>query len=141
MTGRFLTLASISLFLTLASLSCSDENKIAAAITDQGDEIEEGTPVPFLLGQNDPNPFNGSTIIRFTLYDTLHVVLKIYTEGWEEIATLVDDDFSPTLRPQGPPGESYEVAWVPGQDAPSGDYYCTMHAKGITEIIKMKVIK
>ena len=141
MTGRFLFTAAIPVVLIFTSLSCSDEDKIAAAITDQGDELEQGTPVPFLLGQNDPNPFNGATVIGFTLYDTMHVVIHVYTEDWQEVATLVDQDYTPTIRSQGPPGANYEVLWAPGDNTASGDYYCTMHAKGITEIIRMKLMK
>jgi hypothetical protein len=42
------------------------------------------------LKQNFPNPFNPTTVIRFTIPSSAHVVLKIYDLLGREIVTLVD---------------------------------------------------
>jgi hypothetical protein len=47
-------------------------------------------PFKFELCQNIPNPFNGSTKIRFNLSQSGMVVLKIYNLLGEEIQTLVN---------------------------------------------------
>jgi PKD repeat protein len=50
----------------------------------------EGQPVSFDLLQNHPNPFNGSTLIRFDLPSVADVVLKIYNVRGQEVKTLLN---------------------------------------------------
>ena len=115
---------------TFFSLSCTDENKIAAAYQD-GKELSEGTHVPFLLHQNYPNPFNPTTIIPFELSNTMFVTIKVLTEDWQEITTLVHNKID---------GGRNEVDFD-GSGLPSGEYYYSMEAQGVTQIRKMKLEK
>lgn len=117
-------------FVAVCTSSCTDENKIAAAIQD-GNELNEGDPVPFVLGQNYPNPFNPSTTIQYSLSSQMHLRLKVYTEDWQEVTTLVDAVEGPGF---------YEVNFSP-TDIPSGEYYYTLEALGITQIRRMRLVK
>lgn len=45
------------------------------------------------LYQNFPNPFRGSTVIRFTLAHSADVVLKVFSTPGEEVATLANGEF------------------------------------------------
>ncbi|MGD8778049.1 MAG: FG-GAP-like repeat-containing protein [Ignavibacteria bacterium] len=54
----------------------------------QNDEVS--LPGNFRLYQNYPNPFNPSTTIKYTLYKSGNVTLKIYNLSGEEVETLVN---------------------------------------------------
>jgi hypothetical protein len=45
----------------------------------------------YALLQNYPNPFNASTVIRYAVPQTGHVVMKIYDGAGKEVVTLVDE--------------------------------------------------
>jgi hypothetical protein len=48
-------------------------------------------PSGFVLYQSYPNPFNPTTTIRFNLFTSQHVSLKIFNVLGQEVVTLVDD--------------------------------------------------
>ena len=62
----------------------------AGGLTAIGDEPDLQAR-PFGLTQNQPNPFNPSTQIRFSLAEAGHVSLKIYDAAGRHVRTLVDD--------------------------------------------------
>ena len=121
---------SILLLVIMTMLSCSDKDRIASAL--EGDkQLPEGSAVPFLLHQNFPNPFNSSTLIRYDLGATFHVRLRVMTEDWVEVNTIVN---------QNQPVGAYQVAFS-APDIPSGEYLYVMEAAGITQIRRMTLLK
>jgi PKD repeat protein len=66
---------------------------------------------PFGLTQNQPNPFNPSTQIRFSLAHAGHVSLKLYDAAGRCVRTLVDDTRS---------AEEHTVTWDGRDDAGAG---------------------
>jgi hypothetical protein len=84
------------------------------------------------LYQNFPNPFNGSTTIRFRLAEPGPVTVKIYDVEGREVALLTDE-----VRPPGP---QPAVVWVPAGQA-SGVYYCSLRAESTFRTIKILYLK
>jgi hypothetical protein len=55
-------------------------------------EIEiVAAPMKLALSENYPNPFNPSTVIRFTVPDEGRAIVKVFNVVGEEVGTLFDD--------------------------------------------------
>lgn len=79
-------------------------------------QAASGLPHEDALAQNEPNPFDAKTEIRFQMPEPAHVSLRIYDLGGREVATLLDGEL----------GAGYHrVAWEPGS-APDGAYVCKL---------------
>jgi len=116
-------------------------------------------PSSYILNQNYPNPFNPATKIKFDIIPPLPaprlrqaglnpllskegkdfrqnagrqgVVLKVYDVLGREVATLVNDQLSPS---------TYEVEFN-GTNYPSGVYYYKLTARNFSDTKKMVLIK
>ena len=62
--------------------------KLPASSTDS--ELSNGFPIRYELSQNFPNPFNPTTTISYSIPQTAHVFLEIYTLNGQHVATLVN---------------------------------------------------
>jgi hypothetical protein len=88
-------------------------------------------PQTFELNQNYPNPFNPSTIINFSLPSSGYATLKIYNALGEEVAVLLDKEFT---------AGTYEVEWS-ASGLPSGVYFYQLKTEGYTNTKKMLLLK
>lgn len=101
------------------------------------DAKEVGGRTPSLtLDQNDPNPFNPVTTIRFRLTAPGDVTLRLYSISGRLVRTLVD-------RPLG--AGAHEYLWD-GRDAdggvlPSGVYFYALEAGGSRVVKRMIMTK
>jgi len=90
----------------------------------------------FELGQNEPNPFNPTTRIRFSLPSRSRVSLRIYDVRGKYINTLVEDSYA-----AGP----HSVVWngkdSDGNEVASGLYFYRLSTEGRTESRKMLLLK
>ncbi|MBN1163518.1 MAG: T9SS type A sorting domain-containing protein [Candidatus Krumholzibacteriota bacterium] len=97
-----------------------------------GEEI----PQVNLLVQNFPNPFNPSTMIRFSLKDRGRVSIRIYDVTGRLIETLLDE-----FRDAG----AYEVQWTgtnnSGSPVASGIYFYQMRTGSYECTKKMVLLK
>ncbi|KAA3610945.1 MAG: hypothetical protein DWQ05_20870 [Calditrichaeota bacterium] len=116
-------------------LSCSDEVTLLASI-ESGDEMGENALVPFRLEQNYPNPFNPETTIQYQVGKESHYKMEVYTEDWQKVATLID-----RLLVFGHHGVVFDGRNDAGEILPSGDYFYTLSADGITQVKRMKMVK
>jgi len=97
------------------------------------------TPNSFYLYQNSPNPFNPSTIIKYTIPNVStsgakqfqFVTLKVYDVLGNEVATLVNEE-----KLVG----TYEITWY-AANLPSGIYFYTINAGSFIETKKMMLMK
>lgn len=99
-------------------------------------EIAGGLPESYSLSQNYPNPFNPSTRINVDLSRRGNVRLTIYNVIGEEVATLMDGEYS---------AGKYEVTWN-GRDGfglfvASGVYFYKIDAGSFQQTKKMLLMK
>ncbi len=88
-------------------------------------------PAAFSLGQNFPNPFNPTTVIRYGLPAEGRVILRVFNLLGEEVARPVD-----AVQSAG----YHTVAFDAGR-LPSGVYVYRLTAGSFTEARKMVVIR
>ena len=91
----------------------------------------ESVPVPIVLSQNFPNPFNQVTMINFTVPHSGDIILTVFDMLGQEIETLVNE-----YRPAG----RYTV-WFDGSDYASGTYFYRLRAGGHSKTKRMTLLK
>ncbi|HJY63032.1 MAG TPA: T9SS type A sorting domain-containing protein [Ignavibacteria bacterium] len=88
----------------------------------------------FKLEQNNPNPFNPSTVIKYELFEASYVKLKVFDLIGKEIVTLVDANQSPG---------SYSIEFDASKYAnlTSGIYFYKLETSVSSEVKKMILTK
>ncbi|MBN8707272.1 MAG: T9SS type A sorting domain-containing protein, partial [Bacteroidetes bacterium] len=89
------------------------------------------TPVSFEVAGNYPNPFNPSTVIKFTLPEVSTVVVKVHNIIGQEIATLVNGKMDAGVK---------EVRFD-AKGLSSGIYFYSVSANGKTFTKSMTLMK
>ncbi len=91
---------------------------------------------PAQLGQNVPNPFNPRTTISFELERASMVLLDVYSAAGQHVRSLRAGVESPG---------AHSVVWDgrddAGMDVPSGMYFYTLKAAGVSQSRKMMLLK
>ncbi len=90
-----------------------------------------GIPPFFSLDQNFPNPFNSSTLIRFSIPIRDNIHLKIYNTFGQEIQTVINEYKEPG---------SYQYN-INLNNFPSGVYFYRLQYKNYFEVRKMILSK
>ena len=112
---------------------------LSEMITDVG--AIEHTPTEFLLSQNYPNPYNPITKIKYSIPQSLNVIIRVFDILGNEIETLVNEE-----KPVG----TYEVNFNASQLSSgistkggyaSGVYFYTINAGSFIETKKMILMK
>ncbi|MFC1569420.1 chitobiase/beta-hexosaminidase C-terminal domain-containing protein [bacterium] len=93
----------------------------------ENNDIFLGFRPDFYLYQNSPNPFNPTTVLRFTLPKTAYVSLRIYDILGREVEVLVDE-----RRPSG----SYQQLFD-GSRLASGIYFARLNTASVNRTIKL----
>ncbi len=94
-------------------------------------EVTIESPMAFSLNQNFPNPFNPSTVIKFSIPEKGNVTLKVYDIIGNELATLVNENKNAGV---------FEVNFN-GEGLSSGIYLYQLRAANYVETRKMTLIK
>lgn len=94
-----------------------------------------GIAESYSLGQNYPNPFNPSTSIKFSLTKANHVVLKLYNILGKEVATLINENYSP-----GQYTYVFNTNEI-GKQLASGTYFYRLTAGSFVSTKKMILLK
>lgn len=97
---------------------------------------EETLPVDYAFGPNYPNPFNQSTIFRFSLPRLCEVEVTVYSMLGRYVATLVREQKAAGI---------YEFKYNGDDEAglplPSGVYFCRLSTKEFDKTIKFAILK
>jgi hypothetical protein len=88
----------------------------AFAVISSNAEVLEASPTSF-LDVNVPNPFQGTTTLKYNLYKSGQVFLKIFDTTGREITSLVNQ-----YQTEG----EYSVDFVANNDLASGTYFATL---------------
>ena len=88
-------------------------------------------PFEYLLEQNFPNPFNPSTVIKFSLPEETNVTLKIYNLLGEKITELVNDKLE---------AGNYSYTWN-AQSSASGVYFYELRTEKFVSFKKMILLQ
>jgi len=104
-------------------------------LQDQGYTIV--TPDDYIIENNYPNPFNPTTVIKFSLPLQKQISLKIYDMLGSEVATLINNQ----VYEKG----NFEVNWngtdKSGGKVASGNYIATLSFGNYSKSIKMTLLK
>ncbi|HZW40026.1 MAG TPA: YCF48-related protein [Ignavibacteriaceae bacterium] len=92
---------------------------------------EIGSPTVFRLDQNFPNPFNPSTVIKYSIPIQQQVTVKVFDLLGNEVSTLVNE-----VKSAG----NYEITWNAANYA-SGLYFYQIKAGNFSDIKKMILMK
>jgi enterochelin esterase family protein len=96
------------------------------------DVPEQGiVPTAFRLEQNYPNPLNPSTVIRYSLFVSGNISLKVYDLLGREVATLMEG-----FETAG----SHEIHWD-ASGLPGGVYFYRLSGRAGDAVRKMLLIK
>ena len=93
-------------------------------------------PVRYLLLQNCPNPFNGTTILRYGLPEGADAVLVIYDILGRHVKTLVRG-----VEEAGFKSVTWNGRDELGRPANTGVYLYQIHAGDFTQTRKMLLLK
>ncbi len=106
------------------------KNKLATQMISNQD-----TPGRFYLHQNFPNPFNGSTMIRFECQQAMHVTVKVTNVRGRHVRAL----FNNTVQ-----AGRHEMSWNGrddnGEPVPSGLYFVSLQTEYLQKTIKVVVL-
>lgn len=106
-----------------------DSASVSITITDIGEN--SSNPLVFSLYDNYPNPFNPSTIIKYSLAEANLTTLKVYDSIGNEVMVLVDE-----VKPAGTFQTEFNASGLS-----SGIYYYTLNAGSFSETKKMILMK
>jgi hypothetical protein len=109
-----------------------DEISIEFAQTGVGEESDRWPEaVDFRLLQNEPNPFFGFTVVRYSLPRACAVNLSVYDVGGRLAETLVDEYQEPGF---------HEARWDGGRST-SGVYFCRLTAGDFRGLKKVMLVR
>jgi len=93
---------------------------------------EDGAlPATFALLGNYPNPFNASTLVRFSLPTPSTVTLKVYDSAGQQVRTLYLG-----IRQAG-----YHAVRMEGEKLASGTYFYRLQAGNFAATDRMLLLK
>ena len=96
------------------------------------DVRHDGSAGGYDLEQNFPNPFNPSTVIRFSIPERVKVTLKVMNLLGEEVKRLIDGEYYEAGK--------YDVDFL-AQGLPSGTYVYRLEAGNYVKSRKMVLAK
>jgi len=124
-----------AVLVTVDGLSGAPE-VLQASFNEGGIPVQAPRPLEFALAQNAPNPFNPSTVIRYTLPENAPVQLTVFSTTGQVIRTLVSAQVE---------AGSHQAVWDgrddQGREVASGTYVCRIAAGGYYSAMRMTLAR
>ena len=131
LNGSFLKTGDSLLVTSSIGQIVNVDFKSPIVISDASDDSESQIPSNYYLMQNFPNPFNPSTLIKYSIPEQTHVILKIFDMLGNEIRTLVNKEQH---------AGNYEVEFN-ASFLSSGIYFYTLQAGKYLQTRKLILMK
>lgn len=109
---------------------------INLTFSESSSAAQEILPLPFLLNQNQPNPFNPDTRISFSITEAAEVKLEVYNLKGSKIAILVNN-----ILAEGDHSYIWNGMDSRGNQAASGIYLYRLVVNNSTKTRKMMLLK
>ena len=106
-------------------------NALSAINNVISDVADKNMPKDFYLLSNYPNPFNPTTVIRFSIPKKSFVKILLYDLLGREIKTLASSEFESGTK---------EIL-LDGSDLSSGNYFVRLISEGVQKTLKISLIK
>ena len=100
-------------------------------ITGIGDMENNSPPFGTYIGDNYPNPFNTSTLIKYYIPEYVYVTMTIFDASGKDVETLVRE-----FKSEG----VHQAVWT-AKGLPSGTYFCKLKFGNITQTKKLLLLK
>ncbi len=100
-------------------------------ITNPVNAVSQSQSPTFELYQNQPNPFIGTTTIKFALTESSRVLLEVFDSRGSLVSTVANSYM----------GRGTNQAIFDGRTLPSGTYYCRLEVNGKTMTKPMVLVK
>jgi hypothetical protein len=100
-------------------------------VSEVQEPLADAIPSGYSLSQNHPNPFNPTTVVKYSVPHDGHISLKVYNFLGEEVATLFDG-----VRQPG----NYEAIFD-GQQLASGAYVYRLQSANVSISKKLVLMK
>ena len=124
-----------AVLVTVDGLSGAPE-VLQASFNEGGIPVQAPRPLEFALAQNTPNPFNPSTVIRYTLPENAPVQLTVFSTTGQVIRTLVSAQVE---------AGSHQAVWDgrddQGREVASGTYVCRIAAGRYNSAMRMTLAR
>lgn len=88
-------------------------------------------PLTYALEQNYPNPFNPSTMIKYQIPQSGHVLMRIFDVMGREVKTLLDQEME----------AGYHQITFDASQLATGVYFCQLRSRGFLQTKKLLLVR
>jgi len=119
--------------LNIDFITVTNNAKLSALEIRKGGSLNETAKIPshYFLEQNDPNPFNQTTKIRYGLPEAARVLINLYNVSGQKVAVLADE------RKEA----GYQFVDFNAENFASGIYFYKIEVNDFSKTKKMILVK
>jgi hypothetical protein len=108
-----------------------DDIRLSKVVTATAEDRSTSYPETPALDWNFPNPFNPTTVVRYTVPKRMQIALRVYDVLGRMVASLAE----------GPQEAGHHEVAFHGSSLPSGVYICRLDGERFSHTMKMILLK